>query len=371
MQHVKDLKKYPDVFPDEENPSKGRILGATPGWDVDKVLVEKYKHYNLDDDYIYFRPGSEAAHDATLTSAYEPGEPVVGYYWEPTWIMGQYDFVLLEDEPYDEDKYEKGMTDFPPVRVSITTSNGFASNSENKDAIEFLKKYETSSDLTSKALAYMQENDADYEETALWFIKENKDLVNDWLTDEQASKLYDSLEDNEKNKEGFFKAFPFKLDINYENIDNSVRAFSTKHDGFFGGIRSGLGNLVNFIESILVFIPWIVLILAVVFAGWKTSNKLSTGILYGIALFLVGLMGLWDLMLETLAIVIASVFISLLLGFPIGILLSSSEIANKIARPILDGLQTMPVFVYLIPAHDQIGQNPTYTPQLIIKNSPN
>ena len=53
---------------------------------------------------------------------------------------------------------------------------------------------------------------------------------------------------------------------------------------------------------------------------------------------------------ETLAIVLASVVISLLLGLPIGILISSSRRANNIMRPILDTMQTMPVFVYLIPA---------------------
>lgn len=350
LKHVRDLKNYPEVFPDEENPAKGRILGATPGWDVDKVLVEKYKHYGLDEDFIYFRPGSEAAHDASLTSAYERGEALVGYYWEPTWIMGQYDFVLLEDEPYEEEAYERGETAFPPVRVSISSSKGFFEDESNKEALAFLEKYTTSSDLTSQALAYMQENDADYDETANWFLTENKDLVKTWLTGPQASNLYASLEDKTGDRVNFLREFPFKLDINYGKIDQSVRDFSTRHDGFFGKIRTSLGSLVNLIESVLVFIPWFVLLLGLVLVGWKTSNKFTTGLIYGLALFLVGLLGLWELMLETLAIVIASVFISLVLGFPIGILLSSSDLANKIARPILDGLQTMPVFVYLIPA---------------------
>ncbi|WP_280140133.1 ABC transporter permease [Proteiniborus ethanoligenes] len=53
---------------------------------------------------------------------------------------------------------------------------------------------------------------------------------------------------------------------------------------------------------------------------------------------------------ETLSIVIASVIISLALGFPLGIIISTSERANRIIRPVLDTMQTMPVFVYLIPA---------------------
>lgn len=61
-------------------------------------------------------------------------------------------------------------------------------------------------------------------------------------------------------------------------------------------------------------------------------------------------MGLWQLMLETISLVIASVLISLCIGFPIGVLVSGSDKANQASRPILDAMQTMPTFVYLIPA---------------------
>ncbi|NLJ99106.1 MAG: ABC transporter permease subunit [Tissierellia bacterium] len=144
--------------------------------------------------------------------------------------------------------------------------------------------------------------------------------------------------------------FPFKIPIDLGAIDDAVRGFSTKYDSFFNVIRSALNGFVNSIYNILDFIPWFVLILLVFIAGWKLSKKISTGILYGASLFLIGAVGLWDLMNETLSIVIASVIISLLLGFPLGILISTSDRADRIVRPILDTMQTMPVFVYLIPA---------------------
>ncbi len=84
--------------------------------------------------------------------------------------------------------------------------------------------------------------------------------------------------------------------------------------------------------------------------SWKVSRKIRKGILYGALLSLIGAVGLWSLMIETLSIIIASVIISLVLGFPIGILLSTSDRVDRIMRPILDTMQTMPVFVYLIPA---------------------
>lgn len=144
--------------------------------------------------------------------------------------------------------------------------------------------------------------------------------------------------------------FPFEFPINFRAIDDAVRAFSVKHDTFFSGITSGLRGFVNSIETILDFIPWFVLILLVFLAAWRLLGQVSKGLLYAGLLFLVGVVGYWDLMNETLAIIIASVVISLILGFPIGVLISASDRADRIMRPILDTMQTMPVFVYLIPA---------------------
>jgi glycine betaine/proline transport system permease protein len=144
--------------------------------------------------------------------------------------------------------------------------------------------------------------------------------------------------------------FPFVYDIDTKAIDDSVRGFSIEYDTFFGGIRSFLGGFVNGVQSILEFIPWIVFILIIMFAMWKISGKVYKALLFGGLLFLIGVVGLWGHMYETLSIVIVSVLISLLFGFPLGILISASEGANSIVRPILDTMQTMPVFVYLIPA---------------------
>lgn len=148
----------------------------------------------------------------------------------------------------------------------------------------------------------------------------------------------------------FLYNFPIKFNLDLTKIDTAVRNFSIKHDAFFSGIRNFLGAFVTVIENILMAIPWFMLILFVFLSIWKTTDKISKAVIYSGLLFLIGAFGMWGLMNETLAIVIASVLISLTLGFPIGILLSKSDKASSIARPILDTMQTMPVFVYLIPA---------------------
>ncbi len=342
---VADLVDYAHLFPDEDNPDRARIYGAIPGWEVDDIMHNKYLHYNLDEQFEYFRPGSDAALSAALINAYDKKEPIVAYYWEPTWLMGMYDFVKLEDAPYNPETYMNGETELPPVRVSIGVSNEFYQ--AYPEVAEFLMKYETSSDMTSQALAHIQETGASYQETAQWFIQENDHLLDEWLTADQAAQIRESWSQEADETTAIF---PFHIPINFEAIDGAVRGFSSAYSGFFGGIRNFLSHFVGVINNVLNLIPWYITLALIFLAGWKGTNKIHSGLLYAFLLFLVGAVGYWALMNQTLAIVIASVILSLIIGFPLGLLISSSPKAHAIVRPILDTMQTMPVFVYLIPA---------------------
>lgn len=349
LKYIWDLKKYPDIFPDAETPNMGRMYGGIPGWEVDTILHNKYLHYGLDENFIYFRPGSDAALASAITSAYEKGEPIAAYYWEPTWLLGKLDMVLLQDEPYDEATYKEGMTELPAVNVTVGVSNNYYE--KDPAMVEFLTKYRTSSALTSEALAYMQDTGSDYNETAIWFLQEHDDLIDEWLNEDDAETLRNYLSGNEESEaKGWLYEIPFRIPLNVSDIDNAVRSFSVRYDAIFNAIRDGLSNLVGLIYRALSIIPWIVYLLLVFIIGWRLSGSIGKGILYSLLLLLIGAVGLWNHMNETLSIVIASVIISLIIGFPIGVLLSTSDRAERIVRPILDTMQTMPVFVYLIPA---------------------
>ena len=351
LEYIWDLKKYPEVFKDAENPDKGRMYGAITGWEVDTILQKKFEHYDMDDNFIYFSPGSDTALQTAIIDAYDKGIPVAAYYWEPTALLGKYDMVLLKDNPYvDDEAFLAGETELPPMRVTIAVSNDFYNDEENKEFVEFLSKYKTSSELTSKALAYMEDNKASYEETAEWFLLEHEDLVKEWLGDDNAQVLNDALTSESGGAKRSIYDFPIKLPVDFDAIDRSVRDFSVRHESFFGSITRGLTNFVNSIQNILNLIPWFVTIAIVFILTWRLIGKISSAIIYSVLLFLIGAVGYWEMMNETLSIIIGSVLISLLIGFPIGILISGSDRANKIFRPILDTMQTMPVFVYLIPA---------------------
>ncbi|HZJ75957.1 MAG TPA: ABC transporter permease subunit [Clostridia bacterium] len=144
--------------------------------------------------------------------------------------------------------------------------------------------------------------------------------------------------------------FPFTFPVDLKAIDDFIKSVSIKLSFIFDSLTNILKSFVNIVYTLLNVIPWFVIIIIIVLLGWKVSKKMTKGILYGALIFLIGTVGYWNLMNETLSVTIVSVIISLLLGFPIGIIASGSERVDRFIRPLLDSMQTMPVFVYLIPA---------------------
>ena len=158
--------------------------------------------------------------------------------------------------------------------------------------------------------------------------------------------------------------FPESLRIgNGEAIDIAVKAFSRNHRETLGLIKSAIIASINSINTLLEAIPWPLLILLVAYMGWKVSKKPYVGPMYAAMLFFIGMCGLWENMLETISMVIVAVFLSVMMGFPLGIIVAMSKRTSAVVRPILDLMQTMPAFVYLVPA--VILFSPGKTPALI------
>lgn len=134
------------------------------------------------------------------------------------------------------------------------------------------------------------------------------------------------------------------------SIDDAVKLFSKNNHDILNVFKSVIIDAIQGINWVLTMIPWFVLVLIVAYLGYRISKKIYIGIMFGAMLIFIGSSGMWTHMIATLSIVIASVTLSLLIGFPLGIFIAMSKRAEKIIRPILDLMQTMPTFVYLVPA---------------------
>lgn len=141
-------------------------------------------------------------------------------------------------------------------------------------------------------------------------------------------------------------------DINFDlghYADVFVTYLDTTFEGLFELIFFLTSRTINGIDNFLTALPWFVFILFIVLLGWYVQT-LFAGVFYGILIFIIGTMGLWDDMMMTISIIFIAVSVSLLIGIPVGIFMSINKTFSTIFRPILDAMQTMPTFVYLIPA---------------------
>lgn len=121
-----------------------------------------------------------------------------------------------------------------------------------------------------------------------------------------------------------------------------------------GGIFDAIGHaillILLYIERFFLWLPWIVVIVLVGIVAWRVMRLWWAGLVMAALLVLIGSFGYWDLAMMTVAIITASVIISLALGIPTGILMARSNLVESMLKPLLDAMQTMPSFVYLIPA---------------------
>lgn len=192
LKTVEDLKKYPEVFEDPEDPGRGRVINAPSGWAVADHIDDKFDAYGLDETMNNFMPGSDSAIVASLVDAYNSGKAWVGYYWSPTAVTAKYDLVLLEEPDFDEKIWkETRATEFPPNDVVIAVHKDLPEQAE--DVVNFLSQYETSSALTEEALKYMEENDASAKDAAKWWMKEHEDVWTKWVPEDVANKVKEAL----------------------------------------------------------------------------------------------------------------------------------------------------------------------------------
>lgn len=145
-------------------------------------------------------------------------------------------------------------------------------------------------------------------------------------------------------------------------IEIGINALEENFSFLWSAMDEGITWIVYSINSLLLGTPFIVFLIIVILLAYyaKTGNKMfkKEGIKEGIGLVLfivIGLsliyaMGYWEDAMHTTTLVLVSTFIALVLGIPLGILSAKNKTADVIIKPILDFMQTMPAFVYLIPA---------------------
>ncbi len=147
--------------------------------------------------------------------------------------------------------------------------------------------------------------------------------------------------------------FPEYLQVSIrEPIDHAVNLLvSNPNFGAFSQwLRGAIFNWqLNPLNQFLVGLPWFYVLAVLFLMAWRANGPVFAAVVTAL-MFFMALAGIWEITMETLAATLVSVLICFVLGVPLGVLAAQSRIAEQIIRPILDFMQTMPAFVYLIPA---------------------
>ncbi|MDD5037758.1 MAG: ABC transporter permease subunit [Dehalococcoidales bacterium] len=147
--------------------------------------------------------------------------------------------------------------------------------------------------------------------------------------------------------------FPEKWTFNWqvaEAINEAVDWVVIEGDALFSAINIViLRGLLSPMERYLLWLPWWSVIIIMGLVAWCVIG-IRFSVLAMFFMVVMAVMGLFDLVCQTLAIMFASTLVCVLLGLPLGIIAGISNFFDRMIRPILDTMQTMPIFVYLIPA---------------------
>ena len=146
-----------------------------------------------------------------------------------------------------------------------------------------------------------------------------------------------------------FREFPVDFGpVTYNFIDSTIDWMVVEFAWFFDGISHYIKVWLGWLRDFFTWIPWVIVIIGMFLLGWKlTDVKIASAA--ACALLLLGSFDLWESAMVTIAIMTVAVSMAIGLGIPLGIMASRSNVIQMLIRPILDLMQTLPSFVYLVP----------------------
>ena len=124
--------------------------------------------------------------------------------------------------------------------------------------------------------------------------------------------------------------------------------------GTFSGITNTISDwLIRFaldpLRDLLLGLPWWMIVGGTGLLAWRLSRRAGLGVFCGACIWAIGLLGTWDLAMDTLSQVLVAVVLSIAIAIPLGVASARSDGFQQALKPLLDAMQTMPAFVYLVP----------------------
>src|SRR5690606_27791400 len=263
--------------------------------------------YGLDEHYTNFRAGTGAALDAAISAAHERGEPLLFYYWAPAGLMARYRLHRIELPPFIEACWDvivsgEGQacpTDFLRARLAVAVSTPFAR--DNPEITAFMERVSFRPDQLNQAILEMTESRVSGEVMAERFLKESPEVWGRWLDAGQAARLETALGGGSQAASADIFFHWSGADFVNRHLSRLVKtwgdSFRTVGDFLLATVLLPLESLVTRTP------PWLVLGLVAVLS-WHATRKPVATVLYVVGLYLIGVVGLWDKLMQTFSLVL-------------------------------------------------------------------
>lgn len=200
---IEGVKKHAKLFKHLEDPDKSAFYGCPAGWQCQVSAGNLYKALKLNNEkFDLIDPGSAAGLSGAIAKANERKEPWFGYYWAPTAVLGKYEMVKVDlgadvDMEHflncttNADCDEPKVTSFPPAPVYTVTTESFANKAPA--ALDYLQARGFTNQQMNTLLAWMEDHQADGEETMYHFLEDYPQIWTQWLPESVAHKIKKAL----------------------------------------------------------------------------------------------------------------------------------------------------------------------------------
>lgn len=322
------------------------IYGLEPGSPADHIVAGMIHKGLFGLGNFHVVASSEAGMLSQVARAVRAHRPIVFLAWEPHPMNMEYHLKYLTggDQVFGPD--------YGSAKVFTNTRAGYSSECPNIGRLLRNLKFTTRGE-TEIMYAILERHQAPRAAAAAW-IRAHPVQVAAWLDGVRtfdgepglAAVLNARAARAPRTFQGFIASHKIPIGAGITVAIDYIKAHGR---GFFDGLSHVVRGTVDELTALLTFIPSWLLVLLLTALAWGLRRSIALALFVAAALLLIMNLGYWGDTLETLSLVIVATVVSTLIGVPLGIACAHRPTLNALLRPVLDLMQTLPSFVYLIP----------------------
>jgi glycine betaine/proline transport system substrate-binding protein len=338
------LKDFNDIhrFATQLN---GSIYGIEPGNDGNRLVLKMIKDNQFGLGDFKLVESSEQGELAQVERAVRNKEPIVFLAWEPHPMNMRFDLKYLTG----------GDTVFGPnfggATIYTVTRKGYSAQCPNMGRLLANLSFTLRGE--SEMMAGILDRHEQPEVAATQWLKSHPDSVKAWLDGVRTfdgRPAYSALAQGSSIRTGGLAQWivSHKIPVG-DAMTVAIDTIKAHGTLLFDGISIVIKGTVDGVTALLRALPSLLLIVAVGALAWVLRRSWALAVFVVLALVFILNQGYWDATLETLALVLVATVVSALIGVPLGIAAAHRPRVFAAMRPVLDLMQTLPTFVYLIP----------------------